>query len=165
MAGVNWAGTPDELKQILDDYNFRWDTMFTDQAGVRGYENWYDAPWWLIYALTSGTRTLQRYDGQDLADGMDRLMTGPEYAVGPDDIQAIVQSLSVGTNTITLNGALGPPSFDSTGARSDTGSVWCVDSAVRQLPDVLRVDPEADPAAWAADDLVGDGFMQCNPDF
>ena len=51
------------------------------------------------------------------------------------------------------------------GIRSDTGSVWCVDSATMQLADVLRVDPTADPMAWAADDLVGDGFMRCNAAF
>jgi hypothetical protein len=166
MAGVQYASTPDELRSILDDYNDRYDTMFPDAPGKIGWENWYDAPWWLIYAITAGARTQDRFDGLDLAAGMERLMgPGPEYSVGPDDIDEIVQSLSVATNTVTLNGALGRPDFDSTGARSSSGSVWCVNTSGALFIDVLRMSPDADPMAWSTDDLVGDGFMQCNPDF
>ncbi len=171
MAGVNWASTVPQYQQVLDDYNQRWDRMFTDMRGVRGRENWYDAPWWVIYAIAAGARRLERFDGLDLADGMDRLKSGPEYTVGPDDIVDIMQVLSVQTNTLSLIGTLGAPNFDADGVRTDVGSVWCTipNSAmagqVINYYDVLRVDPMADPMAWSADDLVGDGFMQCNPNF
>jgi hypothetical protein len=164
-AGVNWASTPDELRPILDDYLRRYGLMFTDDPNRPGWENYYDAPWWLIYAISAGALRLERFNGLDLVDGMDRLVSGTEYAVGPDDIQDILSTLALTNGRLTLNGTLGAPSFDLTGNRSDTGSVWCVDSAAAQHIDVLRVDPAADPMAWASDDLVGDGFMQCNAAF
>ena len=146
-------------------------TPGTDESDTSGAENIWDAPWYVFGAIAATTSRTDKFTGLDLAQGMLRIQNanGTEYAVGGEDIDDVVDKLADG-DSINYIGTMGPPVFDSSGARTGSGSVWCVTNVtstppVQQLADVLRVDPGSDAASHADDVLVGDGFMSCNPDF
>jgi hypothetical protein len=179
MAGVNYAAAPEAFRHIMDAWLDAYANMFPDDPGTpnvdesdtTGKENYYDAPWYVFGAIAATTGRTDVFTGLDLAQGMLRLQNpnGTEYAVGGEDISDVVDDLADG-ESINYIGTMGPPTFDSSGARTGSGSVWCV-TAVDSTPpgqslaDVLRVDPGSDPESVADDVLVGDGFMSCNPDF
>lgn len=187
MAGVNYAATlPEEYQYITDDWLSAYANMFPDDPGTTtvdesdtsGKENYWDAPWYVIGAIAATTPRTDTFTGLDLAQGMLRISetrTGDVYAVGGEDIGDVVEALADG-DSINYIGAMGPPTFDSTGARTGSGSIWCVTAVTASPPtqylaDVLRVDPGSvpdnleEPESIADDVLVGDGFMPCNPDF
>jgi hypothetical protein len=176
MAGVNYASAPEEFRYITDSWLNAYANMFpddpstadVDESDTTGWENFYDAPWYTIGAIAATTGRTDEFTGLNLVQGMFQLQntSGKEYAVGGDDIQDVVEEL--GDNKgIEYIGTMGRPTFDSSGARTGSGSVWCVTNvpAVDQLADALRVDPGEDPDSAADDVLVGDGFTPCNPDF
>jgi hypothetical protein len=179
MAGVNYAAAPEEFRDIIDSWLGAYANMFPDDPGTpnvdesdtTGYENYYDAPWYVFGAIAATTGSTERFSGLDLAQGMLRLQNpnGDEYSVGGEDIVDVVDALADG-ESIEYIGTMGRPTFDPSGARTGSGSVWCVTNVttsppVQQLADVLRVDPGPDPDSVADDLLVGDGFAPCNPDF
>jgi hypothetical protein len=179
MAGVNYAAAPEEFRYIIDAWLDSYANMFPDDPGTptvnesdtTGYENYYDAPWYVFGAIAATTGRTDTFTGLDLAQGMLRLQNpnGDEYAVGGDDIEDVVDALADG-ESIEYIGTMGLPTFESSGARTGSGSVWCVTNydttpPIQQLADVLRVDPGSDPESVADDVLVGDGFAECNPDF
>jgi hypothetical protein len=185
MAGVNYAAAPEEFQYILDDWLGAYANMFPDDPGTTtvdesdttGKENYYDAPWYVFGAIAATTPRTDTFTGLDLAQGMLRLQNpnGAEYAVGGEDIADVVDDLADG-DSINYIGTMGPPTFDSTGARTGSGSIWCVTAVTaapptQYLADVLRVDPGSvpdsleEPESIVDDVLVGDGFMSCNPDF
>jgi hypothetical protein len=174
MAGVNYAAAPEEFRYVTDAWLGAYANMFPDDPGTptvdesdtTGYENYYDAPWYVFGAIAATTGRTDAFTGLDLAQGMLRLQNpnGTEYTVGGADIQDVVDDLADG-DSIEYIGTMGLPTFDSSGARTGSGSVWCVTASSQQLADVLRVDPGSDPESAADDVLVGDGFMSCNPDF
>lgn len=135
LVGVNAPAAPDPTANI--DYQFRFDTAYPEVAGRTGYENFYDAIYYLMYAA-AGARNLL-VSGQDIKRGMTQLLSGPRYDVGPQAMAQAMQSLGVAN--ISLYGTLGPPNFDpSSGARGGVGSAWCVNSAGQQKADVLSYD-------------------------
>jgi hypothetical protein len=137
FAGVNGASALDQT--LYNTYQIAFDTAYPEVAGQRGYENFYDAAYYLIYSAAAAG-SVQSLGGDDLARGMGRLLTGPSWGVGYADIPYALSALQTGK--ITLNGTDGPPSFDpGTGAKLGPGSVWCVDSSLKQRADVLRYDP------------------------
>jgi hypothetical protein len=145
VAGVNWPAAEDPA--IYDEYLAAFDAANSDVAGradTRGYENFYDAAYYLLYAIAAkpGSAPL---NGAGLATGMTRLMSGTEYAVGSRQMEAAFNHLrSSPTAKLKLIGAMGPPNFDAlTGTRLDAGSVWCYDSSNIFRADVLRYDPSA----------------------
>jgi hypothetical protein len=146
LAGVNYAGAADST--LYDEYQARFDAAFPTYAGTRGYENFYDAGYYLIYAAV-GAGTVTPLMGSDLVNGMRRLLSGRlTFGVGPDDLLPAFMELQTSGTSIVLNGAMGPPNFDPrTGARDEPGSVWCVDADHTLQTDVLRLD--------AAGDLTG----------
>lgn len=179
MAGVNYAAAPEEFRYIADAWLDSYANMFSDdpsttkvdESDTTGYENYYDALWYVFGAIAATTGRTDEFTGLDLAQGMLRIKdeNGTEYAVGGNDISDVTNVLAFG-QSIYYIGTGGPPTFDSFGARTGSGSVWCVTNVtttppVQQLADVLRVDPGSDPETVADDVLVGDGFMSCNPDF
>jgi hypothetical protein len=159
MAGVNWASTTEEYEHILRTFELAWDSELPERAGTRGYENYYDAAYYLMYGVAAGGSTLGRFNGFDIRDGLRRVSGGSQdFEVGRRDLPAALGALASPSAFITLNGTLGAPNFDSaTDARTDPGSVWCVsDNAGTQLVDVLRYDS-------TTGELVGD--FPCNPNF
>jgi hypothetical protein len=141
MAGVNFAAAQD--RSIYDEYQARFDAAFPAFAGRGGLENHYDAAYYLIYAAAAAGSKLP-LSGSDLANGMQRLLSGPvEFNVGPDDLSPAYVALEGPGSSIVLNGALGPPNFDpQTGAREEPGTVWCVDKKRAIHNDVLRLDAQ-----------------------
>ncbi len=96
------------------------------KGATTGYENFYDAPYFLMYAAAAAPPISSEVRGQDLVDGMKRLidMDGPQYRIGLNKIPSTLQALTNGS--IRLDGTMGPPEFNpTTGSRTTAGSVWC----------------------------------------
>jgi len=136
LLGVNYAAAEDASNYTA--YQRRFEAAFPGQRSP-GYENFYDASYHLIYsAIAVGPNW--PFEGTQLALGMNRLIGGRDsFNVGPDDLQAAFLHLQTQTGNIALNGAMGPPDFDATGARSDPGTVYCYDDELTLRPDVLRL--------------------------
>jgi hypothetical protein len=135
LIGVNGPSAVDQT--LYNAYQFAFDLAWPEVAGRRGYENFYDAAYYLIYAAAGAGNLL--VNGQDLKRGMTRLLSGTRYDMGPAQMGQALQALQVAG--ISLQGTLGPPNFDlNSGARQAVGSAWCVDSAGQQRADVMRYD-------------------------
>ena len=142
--GVNIAGA--ENTDLYGDYLNR---LLRDFPRARaGTENYYDAMYFLVYALHAGAPTGDA-GGSDVVDGIKRLMEpgGTAYNVGADDVSNVYGSLLVSSNRIYLTGTLGPPDFNrDTGVRNSSGSVLCFEHTLGQAvvitehPDTLRTD-------------------------
>jgi hypothetical protein len=139
MLGINWAGAPDQT--LYNAYQGRFDAAYTSLAGTLGYENYYDAAYYLLYAAVAAGPRFPLI-GANLAFAMPRLLAGRlEYDVGPNDLPSAYQELQIPNTSITLNGTMGPPDFDpETGARFTAGTVWCLDQDYVKRTDVLRLD-------------------------
>jgi hypothetical protein len=111
--------------------------------GTLGLERYYDAAYFLYYAaLAPGSS--EGTTGPDFALGMRRLLEGPSFKVGPDDLLTASSVIADG-RTITLNGLLGVPDFDpESGARRGSASAWCVDWRGLVHTDVLRLDSKGE---------------------
>jgi hypothetical protein len=139
VVGINYAGAADQTN--YDAYQARFDAAYTGYPRSIGYENYYDAAYYLIYSAAAASGTPLR--GDDLKIGMRRLLNGRAFNVGPGDLADAYRELGIAGNTITLNGAMGPPDFDArTGARSTPGTVWCLDEHLTVRTDVLRLDAD-----------------------
>lgn len=139
FAGVNVASAVDQ--KLYNTYQIAFDTAYPEAAGHRGYENYYDAAYYLIYSAAAAGN-VPTLSGDDLARGMSRLLSGQAFGVGQMDIPDALSALQSSSRAkITLNGTDGPPSWDpGTGGKVGPGSVWCVDSSSKQRADVLRYD-------------------------
>jgi hypothetical protein len=141
IAGVNFSATEDPSVRIA--YEARFDSTFPKSGwkGVGGHENLYDAMYYLLYAAAAAGKA-SPVSGPDLVEGMRHLLAGRDtFDVGPDDLQAGFAALAASGSSITLNGAMGPPSFDpGTGIRHMPGSVWCIDKEGTFHADVLRLE-------------------------
>jgi hypothetical protein len=164
MAGVNYASAPSEYAYLYSTYCSRYAGMFSDEDNPVCWENFYDAAWYALGAIAATTGRTDQFTGIELASGMLRLQSGPEYVIAPDTLDEMLDDLADG-QSIELVGVMGPPTFDANGAREGAGSVWCPTPAAQVLTDVLRVDPGPDHESPADDTLVGDGFMPCNDAF
>lgn len=138
LVGVNVSAAQDPT--LYQEYRARWDLAYFDERGNgEGTENFYDAPYYLIYSAMAAGSGLQ--SGTDLAAGMLRLLSGPEYDIGPLDLIEVETALSAARSTITLNATMGPPDFDRpTGTRASVGTAWCMESPGVTRSDVLRYD-------------------------
>jgi hypothetical protein len=139
IIGTNYAAATDPT--VYDAYVAHYAATFPGQAGTEGYENHYDAGYYLLYAaIAAGARAT--LTGPDLTTGMRRLLGGSSaFAVGPTDLPDASRQLRTPSNSITLNGAMGPPDFDAaTGVRHDSSTVWCVGPDLAVHADVLRLD-------------------------
>ena len=136
-AGVNSAAAPDP--ELYTSYLSRFRTAYSEVANPEGRENFYDAPYYLIYSVAASITRTPRLRGQDLLDGMRRISeSGMTVDIGPTQIPDALTTLS--TTTIRLEGTLGPPDFNANGGREVPGSVWCIDSSVKYRSDVLVYD-------------------------
>ena len=141
IAGVNFAAAEDQT--VYEAYQTRFDAAFPSHAGTHGYENYYDAAYYLIYSAAAAGK-ISPLTGADLASGMQRLLSGRySFSVGPDDFVPAFVALEEPGSGIVLNGAMGPPNFDpATGARVEPGTVFCVGKSRRLSMDVLRLDAQ-----------------------
>jgi hypothetical protein len=155
MLGINWASAPDTA--IYDAYVGRWQFAYPEARDRLGYENFYDAAYYLLYAAAAAGQNLQ--SGANIAQGMNRLLSGPAYTVGPDRMGQAMGILSVPSATIQLNGTLGPPTFNLDGTRDSPGSIWCIDTNEAFHADVLRYVPAADPTAATLTGTVPSGCI------
>jgi hypothetical protein len=139
FAGVNVASAVDQT--LYNTYQIAFSAAYPEATDELGYENFYDAAYYLIYSAAAAGNVAS-LSGDDLARGMGRLLSGPAYGVGQKDIPNALQALQSSSQAkITLNGTDGPPSWDpGTGGKIGAGSVWCIDSSNKQRADVLRYD-------------------------
>lgn len=159
IVGVNGAAATNTNN--YNSYRNSWNTEFPDEMGLEGYENFYDAAYYLIYAAAAGQ--FVSGDGQDLRRGMTRLLNGPGYNVGELELPRAFQALATPNATIQLNGTLGPPNFNPLdGTRLSDGSVWCIDTTGASRADVLRYVAGATPAEGT---LTGTFPPECIPGF
>ena len=141
ILGINWPAAADQT--VYQDYRNRW--IAANGAPQDGYENFYDAMYYLMYGVAAARAPLT---GAQIAAGMLRIdaigSKIPQVDVGPsDDMVTYVNRLSSDTSSkIELIGAGGPPNWDVYGGRNDPGSVWCVNTVGVFQPDQLRYDPD-----------------------
>ncbi len=139
MAGINAAASTD--RTLVNTYVNLYKSEFPGELSYTDYENFYDAPYFLMYAAAAAVpNASQQLRGRDLADGMKQLidMGAPEaHRIGIDKAPQTLQALAIGS--IRLDGAMGPPEFNpNTGSRETPGSVWCVSGSDAPVSDVLR---------------------------
>ncbi len=139
VAGVNFSAAVDA--SAYDAFQARFDAAYPNLAThAQHTENQYDGPWYLLYAAAAA-RGSWPLRGPDLDVAMRQLLSGDKYSVGPDDLPRAMGELKRTGASIALYGTMGPPNFDpATGARSDPGTVWCVDAGGTLQADVLRLD-------------------------
>lgn len=134
LAGVNGAAAEDATN--YDNYLYRYNRQF-GRTDV-GYENLYDAAYYVMYALGAMATTSPLTSGEDLPRGMRRLIgTSNPFNVGDQDLPNALAQVASGA-TIQLNGTMGPPNWNDNGTRNLPGSVYCVDGTGNFAPDVLR---------------------------
>jgi hypothetical protein len=142
VLGINYAAAPDP--SAYEASIMRLDEAFPALAGtIRGFENFYDAPYYLGYAAAAvGDRWPLR--GPDFTTGMRRLIDGEHaFTVGPDDLASGFAALAAPGSEISLHGTMGAPDWDpAEGTRRSPGSVYCVDVTGAVHPDVLRLDSD-----------------------
>jgi hypothetical protein len=151
VAGIGVASAKDPTQ--LNAYQSRF-LAAGNPSSALGSENYYDAMYFLVYSVV-GAGHVANLGGNNLAMGMQRLLgPGPTYNVGPADMGAIFGALGNPNSTITLDGALGPPTFTiATGARVGEGSVYCIqrNNDTAMTPgfdyDVLRLNGVNDAGA------------------
>jgi hypothetical protein len=137
MAGINAAASTD--RTLVNAYVNLYKSEFPGEGSYTDLENFYDAPYFLMYAAAAAVPISSQLRGQDLVDGMKRLidMGGPQYRIGINDVPRTLQALANGS--IRLDGAMGPPEFNpNTGSRETPGSVWCGNSSNALVSYVLR---------------------------
>jgi len=140
IIGINWPGALDPT--IYNKYQER----YLEEYGAKehGWENFYDATYYTMYALAASAAPL---NGDKIAAGMLRVTDQgtdiTQLEVGPvSGMTAAVNKLaSDSTWNIELLGAMGPPNWDVYGGRHDPGSVWCVNAIGIYQPDKLRYNP------------------------
>jgi hypothetical protein len=167
MLGINFASAED--KTLYNLYLDRLERRFVDPPfGLEGFENFYDAAYYLMYGIAAGLAgNPATFGGTHIAQNFERILTpgADEREVGPDDIQRAMPGL-VGDSQqlIELFGTLGPPDFNfGTGARKSPPSVFCIHpdedegSTLVLTPDVMRYDESSD--TFSADP------PPCIPDF
>lgn len=150
IVGVTYASAPDT--KLLGDYEDRLIAASGDLADpsvVLGSESAYDAAYLLIYAAAAAGE-VPSLRGKDVARGMQRLVSGAAYNVGPATISSILTAIDNGED-IGLRLTLGEPDWNvARGTRNGLGSVYCMNDAGSALEmtfplgpnrDVLRYDP------------------------
>jgi hypothetical protein len=138
LLGVSHAGPDDVHKPLYDAYLERYASIAPAGVDGSGSANVYEAAYFLTYAAIAGGT-----GGSNMNRGMTRLLgllTADRRDIGPTAIASVIELLG-SAPTLSLHGALGPPSFNpNSGGRTVPASVWCVDKNQRFVSDVLRFD-------------------------
>jgi hypothetical protein len=163
--GINVAGS--ENGDLYNRYLQR--LRGVNRLATEGSENYYDAAYFLAYALYAGAPTKPEVFGTDIVLGIERLMTGvTELSVGTEGILDVFEALGTDTQSrIRLNGTLGPPRFDrSTGVRIDTAAVYCLEKLGGVPPIAVHgqvgyFDRDVDPALLRISKLFNNKPLPC----
>jgi hypothetical protein len=160
ILGMNWPAAADQ--RIYNAYQQRWEAVYGAPQG--GYENFYDAMYYLLYGVAAA-RIPIKY-GSQIAAGLLRVTQHgskiPQVAVGPSDdmVKALTELSRDSSSKYELIGAMGPPSWDPNGARTDAASVWCVNPVGTYQPDQLRYDA-SDSSLQPSDATLIDSDIKC----
>ena len=150
IVGVTYASAPDtKLLGAYEDRLIAASGDLEDPSVVLGSESVYDSAYLLIYAAAAAGE-VPSLRGKDVARGMQRLVSGAAYNIGPATISSILTALDNGED-IGLRLTLGEPDWNvARGTRNGIGSVYCLNDAGSALEatfplgpnrDVLRYDP------------------------
>jgi len=154
FVGINVAGSPDRETYVR--YLSRLRSRFP--MSEEEHENFYDAVYYLAYAMLAGSAE-GRLDGPAVREGMLRLVGAPDakrFGVGPSEIIDVFEALKDPKSIIALDGVTGPPDFDpKTGARVDTGSLYCFNPNLSVSFSVERFEPEAGAFEGSFDCFAG----------
>ncbi len=143
LLGVNFGAAEDPtlyqlyLSKLEDTYR---DVGFS----LAGSENFYDAAYYLMYAIV-GAGEPPRLTGNEIALGMTRLVNGRvEFNVGSMDANDVVGTLRGSISSeISLIGTMGPPDFNtSTGARRGRPTIYCIDGNGDYVQNAMLYDVE-----------------------
>ncbi len=143
LVGVNYAAAADP--KLYKKYQLDFNAAYPALMGLNGFENYYDGAYYLFYAAAASGQ-VANLTGPAFVDGMRRLLSGPAFDVGPEDLTSALHALGqTPAGGIQLNGTMGPPDFDpDTGVRSDDGTPWgsiyCIDAMGNRQSDVLTLD-------------------------
>jgi hypothetical protein len=139
ILGFSWPAAVDQ--SIYNGYQLRFQEQYPGFSSP-GYENYYDAAYYLLYAVAAASQPLT---GTKIAAGLQRVIDGAtQVSVGPSAAMstAINGFKSDPNYKIELIGAGGPPTWDQFGGRNDPASVYCVDDMGVYHPDVQRYNPD-----------------------
>jgi hypothetical protein len=115
----------------------------------------------LIYA-TAAAGQVPELNGKQLAKGMQHLLGGTPYDVGPGPIGTVTNALYNG-DEVGLNLTLGPPNWNAAnGTRRGVGSVYCLNNAQPGYESTFPKGPNADALRYdPMTDTLEDKVLPC----
>jgi hypothetical protein len=136
LAGVNYAQTQDDhTKKLYNDYVARLQASYDPNGdlynALPGWENQYDAAYYLLYSVAAAAVNTPSFTGTDIFTGLKSKVIypgAPSVDIGPKNIQATISSLNVLSPpyAMSLWGTMGSPNFDmASGTRNTATSAWC----------------------------------------
>lgn len=153
--GVSIAASADTSLQ--NAYAVRLVSAF--KGALTDTANYYDAVYYLAFAMR-GADQPDGLTGSGIARGMQRLLEGNRFPLGPSSANQVFAALAKAEVTVHVDSTLGPPGFDPvTGVRAVEGSVFCFSrtkNTTSALFDQLRYNP-------SKKGLIGN--LSCIPDF
>ncbi|MBN1610438.1 MAG: hypothetical protein JW940_27665 [Polyangiaceae bacterium] len=150
MIGVNYAQNPNDALYRSYLTRLQGANPSVDGNLLAGYENYYDAAYYLLYSVAAANRTT--YSGADIRDALtERVIFGSEpLDIGPNTIASTVRHFGDDPGfSIKLTGTMGPPNFDrATGTRVNETAAWCIGQptpgdAWQLMADVVLFDETA----------------------
>lgn len=137
MVGINFS-LPEDTR-VLNTYQPRFSEIWENAAEAVGFENYYDAMYFMIYAIAA-SRSAPELTGTDLARGMKLLVntdSGQSYDIFSGS--QILSALNTSAQGIAVHGTMGAPNFNvSFGERLTPGGVYCVENSGEFFADSLR---------------------------
>jgi hypothetical protein len=135
VIGLDHAGPDETHKPLYDAYLERFADLAPAEVDGTASANVYEAMYFLMYAAVGGGT-----DNMKL--GMTRLLgllAASRSDIGPMSIDSVTELLG-SVPSVSLHGALGPPSFDPTsGERYMPATVWCIDESLEFRMDALTL--------------------------
>ncbi|RYZ04649.1 MAG: hypothetical protein EOO73_22745 [Myxococcales bacterium] len=153
IVGVAYASAENpDLRENYESRLISGNSDLQDPTVLLGSESVYDATYLMVYA-TAAAGQVPALTGKQLAIGMQKLLGGTPYDVGPSQVSKVLSALDNGED-LGINLTLGPPDWNTAnGTRKGVGSVYCLNDAQAgyesMFPkgpnsDALRYDPETD---------------------
>jgi len=166
MTGVAYASATDpELLALYEDRLTAANGDVGDPSVLLGSESVYDAAYLLVYAAAAAGE-VPSLRGKDLATGMQRLLSGAAFDVGPKAIPSVLTSLDNGQD-VGLRLTLGEPNWNvARGTRNGTGSVYCLNDAGTPFEMEFPLGPDRDVLRYdATQNLLEDKPLPCISSF